>query len=69
MKRSGIPAGHRHMTGKHFRDYYFRDHYLLPDESAERNDAATTSLIEVWITQTERRTWFQAETINESREV
>ena len=31
-------------------------------------DVATTSLIEVWIDQTERRTWFLAEIINESRE-
>jgi starvation-inducible DNA-binding protein len=28
----------------------------------ELNDVATTSLIEVWIDQTERRTWFLAET-------
>jgi starvation-inducible DNA-binding protein len=35
---------------------------------ANNNDVATTSLIEVWIDQTERRTWFLAEIINESRE-
>ena len=28
---------------------------------AKHNDVATTSLIEVWIDQTERRTWFLAE--------
>jgi starvation-inducible DNA-binding protein len=28
----------------------------------EHNDVATTSLIEVWIDETERRTWFLAET-------
>jgi starvation-inducible DNA-binding protein len=33
-------------------------------ELCERhNDVATTSLIEVWIDQTERRTWFLAETV------
>jgi starvation-inducible DNA-binding protein len=35
---------------------------------AEHNDVATTSLIEVWIDQSERRTWFLAEIIDESRE-
>jgi starvation-inducible DNA-binding protein len=29
----------------------------------EHNDVATTSLIEVWIDETERRTWFLSETI------
>jgi len=29
----------------------------------EYNDVATTSLIEVWIDQTERRTWFLSETV------
>jgi len=29
----------------------------------EQNDVATTSLIEVWIDETERRTWFLSETI------
>jgi len=32
---------------------------------ARHNDVATTSLIEVWIDQTERRTWFLAETAKE----
>jgi starvation-inducible DNA-binding protein len=32
----------------------------------EHNDVATTSLIEVWIDQTERRAWFLAETVRES---
>ena len=32
---------------------------------ASNNDVATTSLIEVWIDQTERRTWFLSETISE----
>jgi starvation-inducible DNA-binding protein len=31
----------------------------------EHGDVATTSLIEVWIDETERRTWFLFETINE----
>ena len=30
----------------------------------EHNDVATTSLIETWIDQTERRTWFLAETLS-----
>jgi starvation-inducible DNA-binding protein len=35
-------------------------------EICERyNDVATTSMIEVWIDQTERRTWFLAETLQE----
>jgi len=29
-----------------------------------QNDVATTSMIEVWIDQTERRTWFLAETVS-----
>ena len=33
---------------------------------ARYNDVATTSLIEVWIDQTERRTWFLSEVVNES---
>jgi starvation-inducible DNA-binding protein len=32
---------------------------------AKRNDVATTSLIEVWIDETERRTWFLAEVASE----
>ena len=32
---------------------------------AKHNDVATTSLIEVWIDQTERRTWFLTETVTE----
>jgi starvation-inducible DNA-binding protein len=32
---------------------------------AQHNDVATTSLIEVWIDQTERRTWFLAEITRE----
>jgi starvation-inducible DNA-binding protein len=32
----------------------------------EHNDVATTSLIEVWIDETERRTWFLSETIRNS---
>jgi starvation-inducible DNA-binding protein len=31
---------------------------------AEHNDAATTSLIETWIDQTERRSWFLIETLD-----
>jgi len=33
---------------------------------AKHNDVASTSLIEVWIDQTERRTWFLAEIVNEA---
>jgi starvation-inducible DNA-binding protein len=33
---------------------------------AKHNDVATTSLIEVWIDQTERRTWFLAEIVGEA---
>jgi starvation-inducible DNA-binding protein len=32
---------------------------------ASNNDVATTSLIEVWIDQTERRTWFLSEIVSE----
>jgi starvation-inducible DNA-binding protein len=32
----------------------------------EHNDVATASLIENWIDQTERRTWFLAETLRDS---
>ena len=32
-----------------------------------RNDVASTSLIEVWIDQSERRTWFLAEIGTETR--
>jgi starvation-inducible DNA-binding protein len=35
---------------------------------AKHNDVATTSMIEVWIDQSERRTWFLAETIKEHHE-
>jgi starvation-inducible DNA-binding protein len=31
----------------------------------KHNDVATTSMIEVWIDQTERRTWFLSETVRE----
>jgi starvation-inducible DNA-binding protein len=32
---------------------------------SENNDCATTSMIEVWIDQTERRTWFLSETVRD----
>src|SRR6202140_4172664 len=32
----------------------------------QHNDVATASLIEVWIDETERRTWFLSEIVNES---
>jgi starvation-inducible DNA-binding protein len=32
---------------------------------ARHNDVATTSLIETWIDQTERRTWFLAATVRD----
>ena len=31
----------------------------------ENNDIATASLIEVWVDETERRTWFLSETIRD----
>jgi starvation-inducible DNA-binding protein len=40
---------------------YFRDAHAICERY---NDVATTSLIEVWIDQTERRTWFLAEVIS-----
>jgi starvation-inducible DNA-binding protein len=39
---------------------YFRSAHEICDKY---NDVATTSLIEVWIDQTERRTWFLAEIV------
>ena len=42
---------HWHMSGAHFRDYH-----LLLDEQADQLYAM--SLIETWIDETERRTWF-----------
>ncbi len=39
---------------------FLRDAHEICDKN---NDAATTSLIENWIDETERRTWFLAETI------
>jgi DNA-binding ferritin-like protein len=51
---------HWHMHGRHFRDYH-----LTTQEICERhNDVATTSLIEVWIDQSERRSWFLGETLS-----
>jgi starvation-inducible DNA-binding protein len=42
-------------------------HYLRSahETCAKYNDVASTSLIEVWIDQTERRTWFLAEIVTE----
>jgi starvation-inducible DNA-binding protein len=34
---------------------------------AEHNDVATASLIEVWIDQSERRSWFLIETLDADR--
>src|SRR6266699_3635049 len=45
---------HWHMSGQHFRDYH-----LLCER---HHDIATASLIETWIDQAERRTWFLADT-------
>jgi starvation-inducible DNA-binding protein len=39
---------------------FLRDAHEICDQN---NDAATTSMIEVWIDETERRTWFLAETL------
>jgi starvation-inducible DNA-binding protein len=41
---------------------YFRSAHEVCEK---HNDVATTSLIEVWIDQTERRTWFLFETVQE----
>jgi len=35
---------------------------------ARNNDVATTSLVEIWIDETERRTWFLSETVGYSRQ-
>jgi starvation-inducible DNA-binding protein len=35
------------------------------DVCEQHNDVATTSMIEVWIDQTERRTWFLSETVRD----
>jgi starvation-inducible DNA-binding protein len=42
---------------------YFRAAHEVCEKN---NDVATTSLIEVWIDQTERRTWFLSEIVNAS---
>ena len=41
---------------------YLRSAHQVCDEN---NDIATASLVEVWIDQTERRTWFLAQTVRE----
>jgi starvation-inducible DNA-binding protein len=41
---------------------YFRSAHEVCEEY---NDVATTSLIEVWIDQTERRTWFLSEVVQD----
>jgi starvation-inducible DNA-binding protein len=41
---------------------YFRSAHELCDKY---NDVATASLIEVWIDQTERRTWFLSEVVQD----
>ncbi len=59
---------HWHMSGPHFRDY----HLMLDDQSDqifanmrevhslcdEAGDVATASLLENWIDESEKRTWF-----------
>src|SRR6195256_4031266 len=65
---------HWHMSGPHFRDYHLLLAELADDNKTlaarlreahnvteEHRDVATTSLIEVWIDETERRTWFLTE--------
>src|SRR6478672_9248772 len=62
---------HWHMSGPHFRDYHLllaehrEDNEMLTarlreahNVCEEHRDVATASLIEVWIDETERRTWF-----------
>lgn len=72
---------HWHIGGRHFRDYHLlldeqaTQIFAITDTIAERratheicdrhNDVATASLIEVWIDETERRTWFLAEVNHE----
>ncbi len=41
---------------------FLRDAHKVCEEN---NDVATTSMIEVWIDETERRTWFLAETVRQ----
>jgi DNA-binding ferritin-like protein len=45
---------HWHMSGPHFRDC----HLMLDEHADGHRDIASASLIEVWIDETERRTWF-----------
>ena len=47
------------VDNRHLTEYLRSTHQLCE----RHNDLATTSLIEVWIDQTERRTWFLTETI------
>lgn len=49
---------HWHMSGPHFHDY----HLLVRGMVDERRDVAAASLIESWIDDAERRTWFLFET-------
>jgi starvation-inducible DNA-binding protein len=51
-----LHADNRDLTG------YMRTTHEI---CAKHNDVATTSLIEVWIDQTERRSWFLAEIVSE----
>jgi starvation-inducible DNA-binding protein len=50
-----------------YRDNHQLSRYLrATHELCERHgDVATTSLIEVWLDETERRSWFLAETVRE----
>src|SRR5206468_832829 len=44
---------HWHVSGRHFRDYH-----LMLDEQSEAIFATTDQLLELFIDETERRTWF-----------
>jgi len=55
---SELYEDNRHLTR------FLRSAHRICDE---HNDVATTSLIEVWIDQTERRAWFLGETISGAR--
>ena len=57
---------HRMLSELHDDNAQLTRYFRAAHEVCEKhNDVATTSLIEVWIDQTERRTWFLAEIVSE----
>src|ERR1017187_2615594 len=72
QKVSGAPAGRRPAatwppspatTRSADNEQLTRSLRAVHEVCEKHNDVATTSLIETWIDQTERRTWFLSETI------